>query len=280
NYILNNITQYDVFISGNMESDIRIEIEKKTKEYLNYTSLLSEKNKKDTYAWINYKQLNIMCFGERGKTLNMSQENEIWYLICNEDYSKCKLVIDEDYILNNEKIGCQIFNRPWLQRLYNAYVGLGSRFIMHGACISLDNKNGMILLGDSGAGKSTACEIVKSTGNLCISDDRVIVEIIDDKLYCYASPWNIKNPHLTNNKKLRVEKILFLYHGNNEYKSIDKFNEFCKNFSKQIIHSNIYSKQSVLKWKIEKSIEAYNITQSYKVEFTPDKSFLKLIKVI
>lgn len=273
---------YSKFLSNEKNANIKIDIFGRELTELNIPDY---SNCKDTYIWINHDTKKFLYFNERGKRLCDSNNSDTWCLVCNEDFTICQLYVNKSCLENKKDFSYQFAIRPWIQRVYIAYLGVKYKkkynsFVMHGGCISLNKHEGIILLGNSGAGKSTACEIGNFNGFTSISDDRLLVKVINKKLYCYATPWNTKNPHLTQNRYLHVKKIFFLYHGDNHYNEIKSFVDFNKQFSKQIIHSRIFLKNDIAIWKLKNSHQVFNIIKSYNIFFRPDISFINMISQI
>ena len=139
-----------------------------------------------------------------------------WILECDDDFSECILHIP--FCTDTSEIIHEMSIRPWLQRLFIARSWKSNFALFHGALIDLDG-TGVVFLGDSGSGKSTMCDLFKTTKATVIADDRFILDSSGD-LICFGTPWNIKNPHYSINMSSNLAKVFILSHGNNQIKDI------------------------------------------------------------
>lgn len=263
---------YKLFASTSCVVNINVEVLLAEKEFV------LPKVSDNTNYWQSCEDGYILFFGSRGVKLNESNTEDLWYLCCDCNFSRCRLYISSKYINNPKLLAFELFHRLWIQKLYAAYVGMRNRMIMHGAGIMLDNKCGVLVLGNSGSGKSTACKIMKGENAEPISDDRVLVEIREDTLWCYGTPWNYKNPHMIKNTKVKIEKIIFVSHGQNEYYLCESFANFNSKFANQILHSDVYPTIDIVTWKIGLALRIYKNIQAYDMAFRPDASFAECLR--
>jgi hypothetical protein len=94
---------------------------------------------------------------------------------------------------------------------YLATHGLGVE--VHGCGIIDDESGGHLLLGHSGAGKSTTARLWKSLRNSeILSDDRIILRFERGELWMYGTPWH-GEAAFASPGRCRVREIFVLQHG-------------------------------------------------------------------
>jgi hypothetical protein len=94
---------------------------------------------------------------------------------------------------------------------YLASSGLGVE--VHGCGLVDVETGGHLLLGHSGAGKSTTTRLWKALRNpQILSDDRIILRLDDDELWMYGTPWH-GEAAFASAGKVRIRRIFILDHG-------------------------------------------------------------------
>jgi hypothetical protein len=94
---------------------------------------------------------------------------------------------------------------------YLAHHGLGVE--VHGCGMIDSETGGHLLLGHSGAGKSTTTQLWQSLRNPeILSDDRIILRLQNGELWMYGTPWHGEGRFASPGKS-RINKILVLQHG-------------------------------------------------------------------
>lgn len=228
-----------------------------------------------TYIWKEYRDWYVMIFSGRGKFLDESPLEDIWYLVGGKTFQKWSLFIRNLDILSEQKLKYELENRPWLQRLYIYSCMNTHTAVVHGALCNI-NGDGCLFLGDSGMGKSTLCTIVEPYYQV-YSDDRVIVKIFHDRIEAYGTPWNIKNKKYCKNKSVDVKRVYFIYHGDNQVAYSNSNYESLKMIMSQLLHSSIFEEEDVLQWKIWISKEIMKHSKLIKFGFKPDDSCIRYI---
>ncbi len=166
--------------------------------------------------WVARDNHNYMIFSKRLQKLCEADMEDIWILDCNEKFEECILYLSN--CKGDNEIIRELSIRPWLQRLFIAYSSNVDFLLFHGALIDIGGV-GIALLGDSGMGKSTMCDLLYNTKATVIADDRFMLDL-SEELICSGTPWNIKNPHYGKNMNTKLEKVFILSHGNNQIKDI------------------------------------------------------------
>ena len=84
--------------------------------------------------------------------------------------------------------------------------------LLHSACISLGGR-GHLFSGVSGSGKSSISEIwQKDSDTEVLTDERVIIRVIEDNLWAFGTPWH-GTAGINKNMGVPIEKIFFIKHG-------------------------------------------------------------------
>ena len=98
--------------------------------------------------------------------------------------------------------------------------------VVHGSSFKVED-NGFIVTARSGVGKSTHVNLLKELlGDdlVYINDDKPLLEVNNNNLMLYSSPWNGKERR-GNNTKAPLKAIIFLNRGNNTYKQLNNSEE-------------------------------------------------------
>lgn len=174
-----------------------------------------------THLWLKNDNIFALIQGEPYNKLDLEKKNIVAIIADN---------IIKVY-LNGNSVDF-FFETPMFQRIYVAL--LKNLMIIHGAYVVDNNNNGVLFLGDSGAGKSTLCHLFQKKGYNVISDDRVILKIINDSIFIFGTPWNKKNKKYNINCFSDLRNILLLKHNcENKLIQLDN-NTAIKKFIKQV----------------------------------------------
>ncbi len=104
------------------------------------------------------------------------------------------------------------FYGPTMELLMMSYLGQGRGVILHSCGISM-NGEGILFVGESGAGKSTIARIWgQRTGVEVLSDDRIIVRRKGGQFWMYGTPWH-GDARFASPRRARLERIYFLRSG-------------------------------------------------------------------
>lgn len=221
---LSGLSLYIPFIAHTFTKNPDVTVRIRFSDYANvknmYQSFGNEIDNSATHSWVLKENKYYMFFSKRLQKIAEASFSDMWMLECNEEFTDC--ILNIPVCRDHSKIINELLLRPWMQRLFIARSWRSNYLVFHGALIEL-NGTGLLFYGDSGAGKSTMCDIIKGEKANIIADDRFIMDI-SEKSVCYGTPWNIKNPHYSTNKKTSASKIFILSHGNNQIKNISDKN--------------------------------------------------------
>lgn len=269
---------YSPFVDeqNNQKNDIFIKIQfidfKKTEHYFQLFGNEIVQND-NTYTWIKHNNHYFMVLPKRSQKIRDASLSDIWIMECDADFSSC--ILNIPFCPNTFDLVRDIFIRPWLQRLVIARSVTSNYIVIHGAFVEICG-SGVVFLGNSGAGKSTLCNILYNNATV-IADDRVILGL-SEKIVCYGTPWNTKNPHYSINKSTNLSKIIILSHGDNQINNISNcYKKMIPGFfSSVLLPPFITSKEAM----IQKTTWLNNINkncETYLFAFKPDKSAIPYI---
>jgi hypothetical protein len=84
---------------------------------------------------------------------------------------------------------------------------------VHGCGVADSDGKGYLFLGQSGAGKSTLARLwTRGGGPHILSDDRIILRMLDGRLWMYGTPWH-GEAELASARRTPVDRIFFLARG-------------------------------------------------------------------
>jgi hypothetical protein len=83
---------------------------------------------------------------------------------------------------------------PFDQMLLVHFLGQRRQGIILHACGVVDGNQGLAFCGASGAGKSTLAQLWQQSGTTVLSDERLVVRLIDHRFFIYGTPWHGDSP--------------------------------------------------------------------------------------
>jgi hypothetical protein len=155
-----------------------------------------------------------------------------------------------------------------------SFLALGKGAIIH-ACGILRKETGILLVGESGAGKSTIARLLsKEEGFEVLSDDRVIVRKESGALRIYGTPWH-GDSAFGSPKGVKLERVLFLKHGSTN--SITKA-EGIEPLSKLLTCSfPPYWDSKGMQFTLEFLADLTAKVPCYELNFRPDRSIVEFV---
>ena len=150
--------------------------------------------------------------------------------LSNEDSDLTITMLQED--LENEKHineDGKVYASEEISALYRKIADLfieRNIVVFHGSSFKV-NDYAFIVTARSGVGKSTHVNLLKELlGNdlVYINDDKPLLEVNNNNLMLYSSPWNGKERR-GNNTKAPLKAIIFLTRGNNTYRQLNNSEE-------------------------------------------------------
>ncbi|MEA2060002.1 MAG: hypothetical protein U9P10_05690 [Thermodesulfobacteriota bacterium] len=148
-------------------------------------------------------------------------------------------------------------------------------FLLHANGLAF-NDRGILLIGKSGAGKTTLSNMLRQSGFSLVADDRVVLQKIESKYYLIGSWCHGSNVAVTN-KKVLLEKIFFLKKSQkNKIITETSTHERLKQFSSSIVRP--FGDQE--KWKnilnnMEKIVKHHFF---YSIYFNLSKNICTVLK--
>lgn len=194
------------------------------------------------------------------------------------DHPYKRLRIDDNFrrgrlILNREALAahCPIspLEYPTDELLITNYLarhGLGVE--VHGCGFIDAETGGHLLLGHSGAGKSTTAQLWQSRRNPeILSDDRLILRLQDGELWMFGTPWHGEGRFALPGKS-KINKILVLQHGErNQFVELSRSHAAAELFARCFppFHS-----PAGLQGVVEFLDRVVNAVPCYEFQFVPD----------
>jgi hypothetical protein len=115
------------------------------------------------------------------------------------------------YFLHNSGDQIDPFIGPTLELLMINYLAQGRGVILHGCGIEKDGE-GILFIGESGAGKSTMANLWNAAGGIeILSDDRIIVRKRGEDFRMYGTPWH-GEAQFVSPRGVKLKKMFFLRH--------------------------------------------------------------------
>lgn len=150
----------------------------------------------------------------------------------------------------------------------------GNVLVVHGSSFKVDN-NAFIVTARSGVGKSTHVNLLKQyLGDRFsyINDDKPLLEVKDDKLTLFSSPWNGKERR-GSNTCAPLKSVIFLTRGDNTYKKLDNKNDVYFRLLSQIYLPKDKSKREKALKLIDMLLKKLNF---YEINVNMDISSAKM----
>ncbi len=172
--------------------------------------------------------LNLKILFDNNESWSLLGDGDYYYIkfkppIFEKPYLIAKLTRDftniiifcSDFLIERQNEVETIFNPvhyPIDQIILMHYFSLRKGAIFHAAGSSI-NKKCFLFMGRSGAGKSTISRLCSEDKRFSfLSDDRIIVRKVEDRIYAYGTPWPGDEGIAMNNYS-SLAGIFFIYHG-------------------------------------------------------------------
>jgi hypothetical protein len=182
----------------------------------------------------------------------------------------------ELYFPINTNTAVDPFSGPTLELLMITYLSQGRGVILHGCGIEKDGE-GILFIGESGAGKSTIANLWNQDGGIeILSDDRVIVRKSGNDFRIYGTPWHGESQFVSP-RGVPLKKIFFLRHAEENY--IQPLNGAAT--VRQLLQCSFppFWDAEGMEFALELFSQLAAMMPCYDFSFTPDKRAIEYIKV-
>lgn len=226
-----------------------------------------------TYMWTKENKKDVYYYLFTSRYSDLAEDKKMWCIKIEKN--KCILYVRDN--LTDIKFMKELFDRPWLQRLFSFFLP-DNKILSHGGCIAKQGR-GYMVMGECGKGKSTLIELAKKQQWDVLADDRILLEFGNNKIRVYATPWNMKNPHLITNVSTDVDYILFLEHANNTSNYLEKISY--ENNIGMIIQQTYFPhpKNMLIAYRdLQNHFNKYR-PELFNYYFIPDKSSVQMLEV-
>lgn len=133
-------------------------------------------------------------------------------LLVNQSFNDATLTLSREALASFRSISPLEY--PTDELLFTNYLAAHSLGVeVHGCGLIDAETGGHLLLGHSGAGKSTTAHLWQSLRNPeILSDDRLILRIVNGELWMHGTPWHGEGRYASPGKA-KLNRILILQHG-------------------------------------------------------------------
>jgi hypothetical protein len=109
--------------------------------------------------------------------------------LTNRDFTKIKLWSPYEAAISEQRCGRINFNGvPTLQLILWGRASLDRYCFMHGALVVIEDKY-VLLMGDSGTGKTTFSKLAVEMGYTNLTDENPYLQLSQEDIYVHATPW-------------------------------------------------------------------------------------------
>lgn len=141
----------------------------------------------------------------------ISGETPYKELLCNPSFTSGEITLHRDFFEHRARTNPLEF--PLDELLIVHYLSQGHGVEVHACGIEDRDGRGYLFLGQSGAGKTTTARLWDHVGGVRIlSDDRIILRLLDGCLWMYGTPWHGEG-RFSSPARARLDRIYFLAHG-------------------------------------------------------------------
>jgi hypothetical protein len=167
------------------------------------------------------------------------------------------------------------FSGPTIQLLMINYLAQGRGVILHGCGIE-KNGEGILFIGESGAGKSTMANLWNADGGIeILSDDRIIVRKKGEDFWMYGTPWH-GEALFVSPRGIRLRKMFFLHHaGKNEIHPLNGVESV-----QQLLKCSFppFWDATGMNFTLDLFSELATAVPCYDFSFTPNRSAIEFLK--
>ena len=136
--------------------------------------------------WQLYRQGNEYAFRFTSPTFGVHAFKEARF---NDDFTRGQVLLHHAY--HDRDAAATPLEYPLDELLFTNLLARGRGVEVHALGLRDADGRGYLFLGHSGAGKTTSARLWgQHEGVLILSDDRIILRLIDGKLWMYGTPWH------------------------------------------------------------------------------------------
>lgn|GEM_PF-6273514 len=142
------------------------------------------------------KQASSIFFTKTSQSLSMAHcddrllfEYQTGHFLTNKSFTQVTLWSPYESDISMQREGVVAFNGdPTLRLILWGRASLEGYCFMHGALVVIDGKH-VLLMGDSGVGKSTLSRLACQQGATCLTDENPFIYWNGDYIEAYTTPW-------------------------------------------------------------------------------------------
>lgn len=194
--------------------------------------------------------------------------------LVNKNYTSGKVLLHRPYFDTDQPV--YPLEYPLDELLFINYLALGKGVEVHACGIVDSYGNGHLFVGQSGAGKSTIARLWQDEpGVTILSDDRIILRKIENKIWMYGTPWH-GEAMLASPAKVQLTRIYFLARGEkNELVQQRKIDALSRLFACSFLP--FYNSEG-LDFTLAFFEEVVKMVPCYELRFVPIKKTIEFVK--
>ena len=148
--------------------------------------------------------------------------------------------------------------------------------VMLHACGVADGKRGMLFVGPSGAGKTTAAHLWGNSGKASVlNDEYCIVRAVEGQLWLYGTPWVGKSGFCSSGK-VPLEEVFFIEHGKEtERVSVRETEAISRLMSQAFLPMWDKTKMQLV---LDTCVDLVQSVSCYRLPFVPDDGMVHLLR--
>lgn len=253
------------FLTDDKKHDVNLTVYHKKRPYFDLSNRIFD----STTTWNLYEDGNryLLRVGHSGEGSFVEQTSAI----LDSDFKRGEIYVGEW----DENVVLYPWNFPLDELFTINYLSMYDGALIHACGVDL-NGRGFLCAGVSGAGKSTMSKLwIKHRNAPVLSDDRIIIQKINDEFYGYGTPWH-GDANICLAQSAPIKRVFFIRHG--------KENRIRKLKESEAL-STLIARTFAPYWKsemMERTVSMYhdliNSVESYELSFVPDESVVEFIE--
>ena len=256
---ITQLTGFKTFETKDNKSLAAIELVSKYEEFMTLNMIYS----------LNYENISFHCF--------KVSEYEYGFKIL-DTTNVDKLSVKYNANTQSCVVGGKSDPSMLLFAMWVAYgvVALQYKLIAVHSSVIMCNGKAVMFLGESGTGKSTHTRLWRETikDAILLNDDSPILQVIDDKVYVYGSPWSGKTPCFCNEKAELIGIVRLSQAPHNEIKPLRVIEAFAALYPSC---PPVFANDNYFSQKVCQIIsDTLNNVKVWHLECLPDKEAAKL----
>ena len=190
------------------------------------------------------------------------------------DFSTGEVLLHRPYFNTDQSL--HPLGYPLDELLFTNFLALGKGTEVHACGVTDSQGRGHLFVGQSTAGKTTIARLWENEpGVTVLSDDRIILRRIENKIWMYGTPWH-GEAMLASPSRAPLTAVYFLEKGQKNELISQKASDSISHFF-TCSFPPFYNRDA-LDFTLSFLEDVVKTVPSYALKFTPDKSAVEFIK--